>query len=390
METCPSAKAIASNHDVLSEILIRLPVRSLFRFKSVSKDFLSLITTHRALSLRVNPDPSSVSGVFINPGHPYFSTGYRGLDFIPLNEDPDYEPRDLTVIPNLSAVITRCSTHGLMIVAAFNEIEKTNAYHVLNPTTKQFAILPDPHVDWPLCLGLAFNPSRSPHYKVISLSEMRYCNGQGYFQIEIYSSETGTWRCSGGSFTVDAVQLLPVDGVYWNEAIHFWSNDVYSYYFNVEEERLARMPMPPIPEGRFYYDRCRRFMFESRDHFHVIDIYDRTQFNVFEMERDYSEWFVKYRVDLRPVVDAFPTMRQFLNPSPNYPSPYDVLSLVRQKKEDESCLLLNVPGKIVRYNLVDKTFEAILDAECADESELGLRYNGYIGLPYIKCYYSFV
>ncbi|XAR54000.1 hypothetical protein NMG60_11028973 [Bertholletia excelsa] len=276
-----------------------------------------------------------------------------------------------------------------MLVNAYNKNGKRCAYHVLNPTTKQFAILPDHQLDLSMALGLVFNPSRSPHYKVISLSEGAR-DDENRHLIKIYSSETGSWRYSGRSFTTDGVTLLGIDGVYWNDAIHFLSNYFYSYYFNVEEERLGRMPMPPIPEGRSDYDMCCRFMFESRDHFHVIDICDGTQFNVFEMKRDYSELFVKYRVDLRPVVDAFPTMRQFLNPSCPYPSPYGVFSLVRQKNEDESCLLLNVPGKIVRYNLVDNTFEAILDAEPIDEGELRLRYIERIGHPYIKCYYSFV
>ncbi|KAL8510783.1 hypothetical protein ACS0TY_017559 [Phlomoides rotata] len=40
--------------------------------------------------------------------------------------------------------------------------------------------------------------------------------------------------------------------------------------------------------------------------FHYMEFFEvKIQFDVYKMERDYSEWFVKYRVDLSPVVASY-------------------------------------------------------------------------------------
>ncbi|KAF5952367.1 hypothetical protein HYC85_010311 [Camellia sinensis] len=71
---------------------------------------------------------------------------------------------------------------------------------------------------------------------------------------------------------------------------------------------------------------------------------------------------------------AFPQMMQRLSWDPMYYS-FAILSLVREEKDDEdSFMVLHVPGKILRYNLGDKSFEKICDA--GDEHCDG---NGMIG-----------
>ncbi|GMP76398.1 hypothetical protein CsSME_00033090 [Camellia sinensis var. sinensis] len=83
-------------------------------------------------------------------------------------------------------------------------------------------------------------------------------------------------------------------------------------------------------------------------------------FDVYEIERYYSGCFVKYQVDLGSIGDAFPQMMQRLSWNPMYYS-FAILSLVREKKDDDSFMVLHVPGKILRNNLGDKGFEKICD-----------------------------
>lgn len=47
---------------------------------------------------------------------------------------------------------------------------------------------------------------------------------------------------------------------------------------------------------------------ESNGHLHLIEINNApaTRFSVYEMEMDYSGWFVKYHVDLGIVMETFP------------------------------------------------------------------------------------
>ena len=104
--------------------------------------------------------------------------------------------------------------------------------------------------------------------------------------------------------------------------------------------------MLPVPEGNWYKREFRHYGV-SRSHLHLVEIYGPVScFNVYKMERDYSGWFVKYRVDLDGVRIAFPEIveRRF-GDEENYS--FAILSLVRLEKYDELFLVLHTPGKIV-------------------------------------------
>lgn len=79
----------------------------------------------------------------------------------------------------------------------------------------------------PTCLlittRMAFDPTKSPHYKVIH-GELRRDDVVAYWvQIYIYTSETGVWSVCGDRFDIERL-LCFQHGVYWNDAIH-WIND---------------------------------------------------------------------------------------------------------------------------------------------------------------------
>ncbi|KAI9161367.1 hypothetical protein LWI28_016731 [Acer negundo] len=105
-----------------------------------------------------------------------------------------------------------------------------------------------------------------------------------------------------------------------------------SLYFDVDEEKVHDLPMPAI-----HVDFRRRFRYfgESRDHLHLIEIYGlcTTLFNVYKMERDYSGWMVKHRVDLLSIATAFPEMvRSYRDPLMEYLCYYGflILSIVKE------------------------------------------------------------
>ncbi|KAF7148014.1 hypothetical protein RHSIM_Rhsim03G0162000 [Rhododendron simsii] len=380
-----SADTVASNDDLLTEILIRVPVKSLLRFKSVSKHWLSLIATPHFARCR-NPDPCSVSGLFL------YSSGRRlnsGLNFIPLQNDGNPTDGNFTTFPSGMKILSSC--HGLLCCTSFSR--GNHQFHILNPTTKQFTSLPQPRGEVK-GLSLCFDPCRSPYYKVVCvLGTVSVLSREPYqsewrYQIEIYSSETGTWRPSGEPFIGDLnTQFL--GGVYWHGAIHWFNTWGDSLYFDIEDERLGILPMPTIPQGEGNW-RPFRYYGESRGHLHLVEIYGaRAQFCVYEMEADYSGWFVKYNVDLHEVGIAFPEMMQRLSWDPMYYS-FAILAIVREEEDDErSFLVLHVPGKIVRYNLVNKSFEKIgdVDPEHCDSSgmiEDALRYFWFHAFQYIE------
>lgn len=392
--TSSSAEKAVANGDVLTEILIRLPVKSLLRFKSVSKNWNSLISSPHVARLR-NPDPCSVSGLFLHPtkhGTCLFRWSERtkhlnlGLEFIPLKNGkaPAHEPDDhdasiksLTRFPNLSDVIVLNSCHGLLFCLGYNEVEGKGGHHILNPTTKQFKTLPQPHQDGLEDLCLAYDPSESPHYKVVGLwRSVSISQWETYYHIEIYSSETGSWRPSGNSYTVDEVDFPETSfhgGVYWNGAVN-WLNlgPGDSLYFHIDQERLGTIPMPPAPHGKWWYDRAYMYYGKSRGHLHLIEMYNQTtRLTVYEMERDYSGWFVKYNVDIATVGIAFPELVQIPN---NWYIGCSVLDIVREESDEESYMVISVGGKFVEYRLVDGSFKTICDASQHNDGDDPLLY----------------
>ncbi|KAL8510787.1 hypothetical protein ACS0TY_017562 [Phlomoides rotata] len=151
-----------------------------------------------------------------------------------------------------------------------------------------------------------------------------------------------------------------------------------------------RFRLPPTQNGhdsRFHY-----YLGESCDHLHYMELFEvRIQFDVYEMKRDYSEWFVKYRVDLSPVVASYPVMyMDDFDPTIWYPYGFSIFTLVRGVKEEDSFLVLHIPGEVVRYNLVNGSFETIHEFEGAetDVIEGSLRYvltNGYQYIESLSC-----
>ncbi|KAM7504604.1 hypothetical protein LguiB_003508 [Lonicera macranthoides] len=252
-----SADIIAGNDDLLTQILLHLPITSLLRFKSVSKHCLSLVTNPTfSLQLRNHTPPSGLflrrSSFLINPE----------FDFVPFN--------------------------------------------TTKPPFTRLTFVQDPSVN------LAFDPSKSPHYKAILVYTFDSLP-QDHYEIQIYSSETGLWKRAGESFRAQMSFYL---GVFWNGAINWSSRWVDSLYFNVEEEQIGTIPMPPIPED--FEERRLRYFGVSNNHLHLVEIYGpcTTIFNVYEMERDYSGWFVKFRVDLDALMNAFPeSISRYLDPS---------------------------------------------------------------------------
>lgn len=156
------------------------------------------------------------------------------------------------------------------------------------------------------------------------------------------------------------------DGVFWNGSVHWLSSMCFlSLYFDVERELFGKMPRLPANEGwstpKFRYFR------ESGGHLHLIEIHGQCpgQFEVLELKKDYSRWFVKYNVDLQALVDPFPeTNLNYFDHFGSLSYAFDVLFLAREddgKDKVEASLLLHIPGKVISYNLKDATFKKLCD-----------------------------
>ncbi|KAL3650396.1 hypothetical protein CASFOL_006799 [Castilleja foliolosa] len=383
-----SPQLVASIDDLLTEILLRLPMKSLIRFKLVSKHWHSLITNPKFCIFR-NPNPNPAIGLFLHCSD--FRSNPR-IEYVPFShvENPPFKKLKFANDPSGIRIVQSCN--GLLLCSSSRARDYNRIYYVYNPTTNKYTTLPKlGNVDGISTrskihgMSLAFDPTKSPHYKVVCVRGS-LVSGEYHYQFEVYSSETGPWRKCGEPFTA---QVKFGNGVYWNGAIHWISHGrtVEAMYFDTERRMLQTMPMPPIEDG---WDWWSNYYFgESCDQLHYVEIAGpQIRVNVYEMRRDYSEWFAKYKVDLAPVVAAYPGMiRNGVHPTDWYYYDISVLSMVRGEKEEGSFLVLQIAGQVVRYNHVNQDFETIHEfcgAEVEGDSRL-INANGYQYIESLWC-----
>ncbi|WOH01318.1 hypothetical protein DCAR_0520700 [Daucus carota subsp. sativus] len=397
-----SAVKVASNEDLLLEILLQVPIKTLMRFKSVSKQWLSLIANPYFVRLRSPLAPSASSLFFANSS----CRSNPDYQFIPLDVvDGSLAPfRTFKFIndPLGSGVSALQSCNGLLLCASYRAREFNRRYYVYNPTTKQFATLPQIKREFSktVCgMSLAFDPVTSPYYKVVCVrrSELR----QQHFQIEIYSSETRVWKVSGEPFTAPKHTKFEKCFVHWGNAlIHWnvWMDEPYTLYFKVDAERLEKLPMPVKhletvhlhghEKAKTYFGAS--YLGESGGHWNVVECNSNITclLNVHEMARDYSGWFLKYQVDLNAISDVFPEIIKKKGDNRDSGYTFNVVSVVRSGNEEnhESFVVLEIPGgMVVRYSLVDKRVKKLWEFTQTGYkfyNEKGLR--GVCGLPYIQ------
>lgn len=209
-------------------------------------------------------------------------------------------------------------------------------------------------------MGLAFHQTDCPRYKVVCIRYIK--RDEDRLQIQIYSSETGKWKISEQFFSAPYHTDFR-EGVYLHHAIHWVPSNGNPCYFKLDTEELKFLPSVVGVNGPIYFG-------ESRGHLHLVsrkwaDRGERhLQLNVYEMLNDYSGWFLKYRVELDELLNAYPQMIQTIkvigrDQDPSIPQLYNysVLDVVRGEEDDETFMAIFIPGKIIKYSVYDKSFK---------------------------------
>ncbi|KAL6527955.1 hypothetical protein OROHE_014905 [Orobanche hederae] len=343
-----SAEVVASIDDRLVEILLCLPLKPLVRCKSVSKHWKSLLGTNPKIINSINPNPNSAVGFFVTRDE--YSEGWDNQYFRFSSEKspPQFEKVNFPQFLCRSNILQSCN--GLLLLSS-NEGDFRTLI-VYNPTTRNYFILPE--LDgrgqtWRSVIGtgLAFDPTISPYYHVVCVVVMSEVVSEDEWQVRrlhlykifIYSSKTGLWTPAAQPPFRERTCLEVA--VYWNGALHWMFTMLTSYYFNIENQVLRSMPKLPGRWSGYYVG-------ESRGHLHCTQLLRRDMvLLIHELERDYSRWFIKYRVDLSLSFASVDRVR--------YDS-WSVLSVVEGDEMEDAFMILQLPQKVLRYNLGSKTF----------------------------------
>ncbi|CAK7339007.1 unnamed protein product [Dovyalis caffra] len=385
-----SADIIGGNQDILTEILLRIPAKSLLTFKCVSKQWLSVISdpefclSHTRHKLSRHPTPNAL---LLN--NQYSSS--PEFQVVPLKDATRVPFLDYLNVPRIK--IER-SCNGLLLCSSSyaingddlpaNPVDHSSdvingddlgpRYFICNPTTRQFKrlvfpshiVIPElllPHYRW---LFLAFDPMKSPYYKIILLAIM----SKTEIGIDVYSSKTESWTQAPTPFEWP-FEIFICSGVFCNGAIYWYSTAATSVYFDVDSETVKKITMPPMPL-MFKDMPLTHIMYfgESRGHLNLLGFYDFSNLSkmyVWEMPSNHSGWLVRCLVDLHSIREN--------------PRALSVLSVIRTEKGEELMLVLLMDGgRVVSYNTCDGASNKLCDLEPRTEIDN----NSSIGFTTIK------
>ncbi|XP_038996739.1 F-box protein At5g07610-like isoform X2 [Hibiscus syriacus] len=332
------AEEIGNNHDLLTQLLLRLPTKSLLKFKCVSKQWLSLIsdpqfclshTRHQHRDGDRYLEPTALLLTVQCIASPEF-------DVVPLKHyksvDGDDEDNDNDVY----------------------------GYSICNPTTKKFKKLSFPRnpKDYEFYVSLAFDPLKSPHYKVIVVREVS--ENPYMFEMDIYVSETNCWKVSEFVFEAKGEGMAFEDAVFCNGRLHWNSYINESLYFDDEKESFQIMPMP-TPPIEHHQVQIHRYFGEINGGLYLAvtyHAYTALDLDVHQMSSDYSHWFLKDRLNLGDAMKVFSELNLGCHP---FVPGFSGVSFVGLEKKDEAKVVIWADGKIICYDFGDAAWKMVYD-----------------------------
>ncbi|MED6221957.1 hypothetical protein PIB30_059762 [Stylosanthes scabra] len=278
-----SGDAVLGDEDLLTEILLRLPVKDLLRCKCVCQKWKSLISEPQfcyrhtlGLCPKHNPDLYP-SGIMVRPS----SRTLEKVHIIPFtNNTKKRFNQHLDVHNKLDGQLRYYvlgSCNGLLLWNSSSKksrssrrrelVQECSSFYVSNPTTG-YCVRIDRfgHDDSNASRSkpyLVFEPCKSPHYKVIFFDKVVGDREDDELTTKtklcVYSSETGSWSKHDvlHSFPNNDIinKIIRFHGYYCNDAIH-WNLHWITFKFGIWE------------------------------------------FDIWELKEDYSGWILRYHVDL--------------------------------------------------------------------------------------------
>jgi len=169
-------------------------------------------------------------------------------------------------------------------------------------------------------------------------------------------------------------------GVYCNSAVLWTKRTKRGLYFDVEKEEINHMPKLPRKE---HYS-CEYFG-ESKGYIHCVFTMEGLHYyELFEMEKDYSSWFLKSKIELDALAFNFPKMTKEINyQNPRFRYQCHVLSVLRGRNGKVVKIILSIPGEVIAYNCKKKTAWKICNSKL-EAKDRRLWYGVYDAYDYFE------
>ncbi|CDP16132.1 unnamed protein product [Coffea canephora] len=360
-----SADFVTHNEDLLAQILLFLPPKSLLRFQSVSKQWLSIISSPGFRRMHSRKYRSAGSSFFVLDS----CVDDPPLNFISLRQE------DVKLMGTITSglndfldgglVLNMHSCNGLLCIDVsfeltfFNEDRRLLVY---NPTTDEYRTIPREKSaqDQSEGVNIVFDPSKSHHYILVSALVVN--EDEDEFRFTVYSSETGLWSETAAKFEHDGDRYYFEKGAYWNGDLHWVSVSSGTLCFDLDNKRLRPViPHPSTPSVE-WRDIC--YFGESGGDLYLIGL-DKPQamlWKVYSLKRDYSGWVVKYSIDVASLVTFYPSMVVEEESNEKH---FDLHMpcFVVDEKEKKAMPVILLRCKVISYDISDMTVEELAEID---------------------------
>ncbi|KAF8389205.1 hypothetical protein HHK36_025898 [Tetracentron sinense] len=289
--------------DVIVYILLRLPRRSIARFKSISKRWHRLISDPSFVS-RYETRNISLLGFFYN----YL----KHLSFAPVDSSDQSQDHHLNTISfelfSRIPVFILNSSNGLFLYLSWycSGYREYSYYVVRNPITEEEINFPTDPLREPLLFyrffvnGFAFDHSSNPPHLII----IELFDGNNALQINTFSSYTSKWRIREQAFLCENFTLSGTS-TFLNGALHWLSPPLGILVYDIKSGHISVITTPDDfsyfwrkeeLEGvryRFPY----RYLGESRERLIYVRISAKAEFFLWTLEDYYQrKLYLSYRV----------------------------------------------------------------------------------------------
>ncbi|KAH6776697.1 hypothetical protein C2S52_014258 [Perilla frutescens var. hirtella] len=227
--------------EIIEDILVRLPIRSIIRCKCVLKSWLNLLATPEFAKFHLSRSAVPGLAVFEWKAQP---KRYKIIEFVD-ELDPNCDEHGLNVVFSFdlpSLVPVHNAANGLLF------LWDTGYLIICNPITRDYIEVPLPLDTCDVFVeGYGFGVSGiSGQYKLVRMSQQQ---DAFYSACEVYTVGTGSWRriASSGQFEYEdsSVGAFLNGNLYWF-AYDFKSSTEWISCFDLETELISTFPPPPI------------------------------------------------------------------------------------------------------------------------------------------------
>ncbi|XP_021757497.1 F-box protein At5g07610-like [Chenopodium quinoa] len=355
--TNKSAETIAHDQDLLGEVSVRSSVKLLISFRKASTLWRLWFSSLYFVSRYNHLHPPSLSGLLLVPK--YRTKKDDQIEYICLGDQnesitPVFPFEDMTNVTLLQ------SCNGLLLCC------KGEKYYVFNPSIKEKKLLP---IDFspvsPVYYSLVFEPSISPHYKIIGLTKTRK-NSNSMYKIFIYSSESNLWSPSKAPEFSAPGDIDFTSGIYCNGSVHWTKRVKRGLYFDIEKETINDMPENPRQEQC----SCEYFGHSKGYLYCLFTMEGLHHYELFEMKKDYSAWDFKCKIELNELALHFPKMSMKTYPrDPHFMYQCHVLSVFRGHNGEFEEIIMSIPGEVIAYNCKEKTSRKIYKSRKSEKEK---------------------